>query len=524
MAELRRASIRIVSNYVRLVSTAVLGIYLVRALLTTLGDEGAGLVSLLGSTIGIVAIVEEAASWSMIRELGAAHHSKDVSEFRRLFNSAIVLSAAAAVLILVAFGVILAALPLMKISPEMLPAARWFVIAKAIETAFLVLFSPQFNMYLVTERMVAYNFWYTMRRAIAVAGIVALFWINADSDPARGLILYGWISCGLMIISIATSSAIITLQDRRMIPSLAFASKAGVKSLIGISGWTMGIQGSQTLGFPAGALIMNQGFGVVFGNLAYGTAYQLSGYARMLASGMTMGLDAVAARISSDTKDNRMPKLVRYSTMLHGIAIFPAVIAIGFLAYPMLEIWVGPKLNANPQEMLHNMSVLTRIFLISMGIVCLCDGWTRIMFGAGHVKSYAPAIILGNLITPVVAIIFLMIFPADVRYTAVVCAIAVTYIVVHMGVIPHKTAAAFGMTYWEVLQPLVRPLLTALGCAPVLWLFLQNLHHWNLISLAMAGGTYGVVYMIAAWFFVLHGSDRTRLAAAARFRLADRFS
>jgi hypothetical protein len=106
MAEARRAAVRIVANYVRLFATVILGLYLVRVLLRTVGEEGYGLISLLTSTVGIVTVVEEAASWSMIRELGAAHHSGDDGVFRRQYNSAEVESAAATVLMLVGFGIL----------------------------------------------------------------------------------------------------------------------------------------------------------------------------------------------------------------------------------------------------------------------------------------------------------------------------------------------------------------------------------------------------------------------------------
>jgi hypothetical protein len=516
--EFRRATIRIASNYVRLAASVILGLYLYRVLTDALGDKAVGLVFLLTSTVGIAAIVEEATSWSMIRELGASHHGGDDAAFRSMFNSAVALSVGLATLILIVFGVLLGCLPLMNIEPALQAAAWWFVIAKAIETAKFVFLSPQFNMYLVTERMVAYNFWLTMRRMTTFAAALSLIWLNAGGDPARGLILFGWLSCALMVAATIVAVIIIMVQDRRLIPSLRFASRSGIRSLLGISGWNLSVLGSQAFVLPLGAIIMNVAFDLKL-NQVFGYATTLSGYARMLASGMTVGLDAVAARISTAHAAGDLRSLLRTSTMLHAVAVFPAVVGIGILAQPMLQLWIASKIQVDPASTIAAAATLTRILLIGFAGLLFCDCWTRVLFGAGHVRRYAPIMVIGNFAAPVVAIALLFLIPGGARYTAVAWAFTIIHTGFFMAFIPRRVASALDVTYWEVISPLARPLMVALVCAPIVWLFLSQVSTWSMKLLALAALAYGSAYGLLTWLFVLKAEERWRLISAAKARL-----
>lgn len=512
-SETRRAAVRIASSYVRLFLTVTLGLYLARVLLQATGNYGFGLIALLGSTTGLAAIIEQVAGWSMIRELGTAHHSNDELAFRRMLSSALIVSMAGAMLVLVLFAIIIAFLPLMNIAEDLSEAAQWFVAAKAIETAALVLLTPQFNMYLITERMAAYNFWLVIRRAVGVLGAVSLFWLNQGGDPARGIILYGWMSCGFVLVMIAMAVGLITLQDRRLVPRFALANKPDIWAILRISGWNLATQSAVTLALPLGAIIMNVAFGLNFGNLVFGFSMRLAGYTRMLASGMTVGLDAVSTRLTSVDRHSSVVRLVQYSTALHGFVIFPAVMAVALLAEPMIEVWIGTQVT-DPEEMIPRIAALVQIMLLGFLGMCLTDCWTRILYGAGHIRSYAVVIIVGNALMPLLSWLFLTIFPEDLRYTAVGCAFSIVYLGVFGVIIPHRMWLAFGIPIKEVVRPLWRPLVASIVCVPVLMNFISAIEQWNLGWLALAVGAYGTAYVLLSWFFTFARDDRVRIASA----------
>lgn len=515
ISESRRAAIRISTNYVRLLVAVLLGLALTRLLLNKLGSEAFGLISLIGSTVGFTILLEEIVGGSMIREVGVVLHGGNELQFRRMYNSAIAVSALGSLITLGLFGVLLAVLPLLKISEALLPAARWFVMAKAIESAAMVLLAPQYNMYLITERMVRYNGWFVVRRASLVVAAVMLFWIN-PANEAQGLIWYGWLSCGLQILAFVGSAVMITVIDPRLIPSPSLVSREGVQAVLKISGWNLAILISKMMGLPAGAVIMNLAFGL-HGNLIFGLATQFAGYARMLASGMTGGIDAVSARLSSvssaDVVAHSMKRLIHYSTRLHALVAFPAVIGMGVLARPFLQLWVGSSFRDDPQG-LDQTVVLVRVLLIGFAVMCLSDNWLRILYGAGHIGRYARAVVASGFATPLLAGVLLLGLPEPMRYTAAAWAFSLMYLIVHLGIVPRIAAQVLGIRAMAILGALVRPLLLALLCAPLLLIFLKLVGHWTIWWLAASAIPYAITYGLLSWLLVLDQMERKRLTAA----------
>jgi hypothetical protein len=169
----------------------------------------------------------------------------------------------------------------------------------------------------------------------------------------------------------------------------------------------------------------------------------------------------------------------------------------------------------NPDVLIPQAAALTRILLIGFCIMCICDCWTRILYGAGHVRRYARAVILGNLLMPVLAIALLTIMPATIRYTAVAWAFAVIYIVFYLGAVPRITASVLHMRFWAVIGPLLRPLALAVVCSPLILMFWMFVGPWTIWWLLLSAVPYGVCYSLGCWFFVLTREDRLRLASVA---------
>jgi O-antigen/teichoic acid export membrane protein len=362
--------------------------------------------------------------------------------------------------------------------------------------------------------MVAYNFWLVTRRLTMLLAAVALYWLNPLADPARGLAMYGWLFCALQCLGMGISVAIIMWQDRRLFPAPSMATRQGAKSIVAISGWNVGIQTSQMLALPGGAVIMNLSFGLVYGNMVFGLAMTLAGYARMFASGMTMGLDAVSARLSTTSDDHSMRKLVQSSTFLHGLAAFPAVVGIAVLALPFLQVWVGSTVD-DPEQTLPLAASLTRVLLIGFLVMCIGDGWTRILFGAGFVSRYGPAVIWSNVLTPVAAIVLLWVMPQAYKFTAAAWGFAITYFAAQALFVPRIVASSFAMRWAEVYGPLIRLAVIAALCIPLVACFHWIVRGWNVGWMVLAAIPYGLAYTAIVWLWAVGPQDRSRLVRAA---------
>ena len=382
-SEAKRGLIRIVANYTRVLTTVLVGLVLVRLLLKGTGNDGWALIVLLGSTVGLASMAQQIVRSSLIRELGAAYHSGHPDKFRSTYNAAVAISAATALLVACVFAALWFAIPLLQIPDHLIPAARWMVVARGAETFAAVLLAAPFNMYLVTERMVALNAWLIVNRfcyLIAATSVLML----AIGDPGRAVTLYAFISAGLVIASLLVAVAVMMLMDRRLMPAPAAITRDALKSVLHIGGWNAAATAATTSHIPLGSVIMNLAFSMMslpfglFGNLILGLAIRLTVAVRQLTTGVTVGLDAVSARLSTTRRAGAVRALMHHSTRLHGLATFPVAIGVVALAEPVLRLWVGDRLE-DPQNILPKAIMLIRIMTLGMIARAISDGWIRIL-------------------------------------------------------------------------------------------------------------------------------------------------
>ena len=515
-SEAKRGLIRIVANYVRVFTVIFLGLLIVRLLLKGTGNEGWALIALLGSTIGLGSMLQRVMRSGLIRELGEAYHSGRPDHFRNVYNSALAVSAVLAVLAVGVFTVLWFVIPLFRIPPELLSAARWLVVARGLETFAGVLLAAPFNMYKVTERMVAYNAWLIVTRLCYVIA-ATLVMVPGIDDPGRGITLYALISASLVVLTLLAAAGVMMGIDRRLIPAPATASREGIKTVLHIGGWNAGATIVTALHRHLAPLIMNLAFGLP-GNLILGLAIQLTVAVRRLGAGMSEGLDAVSARLSTAQSTGAIRMLIHHSTRLHGFATFPVAVGVVLLAEPVLRLWVGDRLE-DPETTLPLAITLIRIMTVGMVARAISDGWIRILYGAGHVARYAPCVLAGGVLNPLLAVVLLVVLPESVRYTAVCWAFSAVLVVIHGALVPLIGARALQTGYGHFFTPLVRPLVIALACSPILVLTSRHLQEWTWLRLVATIGAYSAMYTVGCIMFAMDRPERLRFARAALRRL-----
>lgn len=514
--EVKRNLIRITSNYARLIATCLIGLAVVRLLLRTLGNDAFAMITLLASTVGFSAMIQEIVSDCMIRELGSAHHRRDPEHFKGVYNSALLLSCLAAVVALLVFVGLLFALPWLEIPEAMVPAGRWLVAARGTYIFFVVLLAPAFNMYVISERMLEANFWNVVTRACDLTAVALLLW-TPRADVGQDIVRFGLWSSGAALAAQVTAVAIIMASDRRLIPALSNASWDHFKGLLGVGRWNLAVVTAGNLHLRLDAIIMNLAFGL-FGNLIFGLAVQATSYVRMIATGMTAGVDAVAARLSTVGHKDSLNRLVHHSTRLHGLVTFPTAVGMVLLADPFLHIWVGPRIE-DPASSIPPTVAIIRVLCLGITVRAIADGWVRILYGAGHIRRYAPVVLLGGLINPALATLLVWVLPQGIRFLGPAYSYSLVLLVIHMGVLPAIAAGLLGLSVRDLFAPLVKPLGIALLCAPILLAAQQWVPRWNLFWLAGVAGAYSVVYVVLATAFVLEPHERRRLWDAAARRL-----
>ncbi|MCH8164889.1 MAG: hypothetical protein IH889_04705 [Planctomycetes bacterium] len=527
-SEAKRGLIRMAANYTRVFSVVFLGLLVVPMLLKGTGSDGWALIALLGSTIGLASMAQEVVRSSLIRELGAAYHRGRADEFRSTYNAAVAISAAIALLLAGVFAALWFVVPLLQIPDHLIPAARWLVVARGAETFAVLLLAAPFNMYLVTERMVAFNAWLIVNRLCYVIA-ASLIIIQGIGDPGPAVTLYAFVSAGLVIASQLLAVAVMIWIDRRLIPAPAAITRDALKSVLQVGGWNAAATTATATHVRLGPVIMNLAFSMMslpsglFGNLILGLAIRLTVTVRQITMGMTGGLDAVSARLSTTQSAGAVRTLMHHSTRLHGLATFPAAIGVLVLAEPVLRLWVGNRLE-DPQNTLPLAITLIQVMTLGMVARAISDGWIHILYGAGHVRRYAPLILLGGIINPLLAVLLLGILPTSMRYTAVAWAYSAVLIIIHAGLLPLVGAKALQISYGQFFRPLVRPLAVALACTPILLLSKGQPDEWSFVHLVVVVGTYSVAYAAGCIMFVMDRGERVRFTKAALRRLPRRIS
>lgn len=523
-SEARRGIVRIAANYTRLLSNVVLGLVSVKILVGATGNDGWGLISTLGATTGIANLTEESVRRSMIRELGAALHSDDPQAFPRTFNTAMLVSSGMSVVTLAIFGVIAVcvALNAFTIPAAMVSAALWLVGFKAVESFFDVLLSPIFNVYIASERMRAFNGWVMAQRVARLASALWLLWMIPKGTPVDEILkTYAWVGAALYIgVNMLACLTMMLFVDPRTRPRPWLARRAEMKGLVAVGKWNMAMTTAQNLHLRADQVITNIIFGLAF-NAPFGFAMQLTSYVRMLTVGMTDGLDAATARISSKKGEQSVRDLIRHSTRLHAFVSIPTGIGLFILARPALDLWVGNDVQ-NRAVVIPQAALLMQIIVLGVTCRAISDGWIRILYGAGHIRSYARPIVLWSVANPILAVALSHTLPAGIAPLGPAIAFSAVTLVLSTLVVPIVGARCLRVSALELIGPALRPAIVAAAASPIPILADRFITTWNLLLLGATCGIYAAVVTVGCIAFAMTAEERTRFSGAILRRLRRR--
>jgi O-antigen/teichoic acid export membrane protein len=515
--EASRTIHRIGANYVRLFTTLAFGIALVPLQFAWLGASAFGVITLVGASVGIAAMMEELTRQSLIREIAGSYH-KSRQEFLRSYHSAFLISAVSAVLTAFAFGVLAVAFSAFpEQDRELIRAAQWMILFEAAFTIFRVLLSPAINLFAIFEQFILHNLIIIALRASRLVATLVLFLVVGIEDPAVGLVLFGLVGAALNILVLLTAFALLCFRDRSLFPSPHRVERRVAREQLRTFGWNVGVILAQNLHERAPQLIVAALFGLE-ATAAYGLAFRLASYVRMFAMGVTGGLDSVAARVSSSGDTTPLLRLIRQSTRLHAMAVVPCACGVFLLATPLMSLWVGRQV-VNP-NVLTTAILLTQIIMIATTSRAISDAWLRILYGAGFVRRYAPTVLVGGILNPIVAFALLAIVPDENGIAAPAIAFAATYTLFHMGLLPTIGARTVGVRIRDMYAPLLRPIGAVVLPTIALASIVALVQTWSLVTFLALGTSYAAAAGIAAFFFALKSGERRRILSIMKLARA----
>lgn len=519
--ELRRGLIRIASNYSRLLLTLTLGIIAVPIMLKAVGTEGFGLITLIVGSTGIVLIIVETVRSSLTYEVGKAYHADDEDDFKEVYASANVVAAAAAVLTSLIFVGFYFLVPYFNIGDDLVGAARVMILLQLTDNFTRVLSAAPNHFFMIAERFIAFNFFLVLRRSAILIGASVALAVYQGAEYDKALVLFAIVQVGVTMLVQLVSVIWAFIVEPKSIPKLGHTTRSGIRRVFSTAKWNAAAFGASTIQIQIDQLLMNLMFGL-YGNAVFGIAQRLSAYVRMVVNGMSSGIDAVTVRVnSSDNKDFSVTELLRHSTRLHAVALMPALFYLLFYSEQAFHVWIARSIE-NPDQTIPTAVFVVTVLLFGMASRAMADNWTSILYGAGHVRRYAPMIVLGAILNPVVVVAFWLLLPGDMAIISPAAGFTFIMVLFHFVGIPMHVVRCLGIRWRDVYSPMLKPTLLALGCLPITLLFDAPIAQWDFLRLALSMFTYGAVYIVLCGLFELHTSERQRIVAAIRRRLPRR--
>ncbi len=524
--------VRIVANYFRLGLGLALGLIFVPFTLKWIGNEGLGLIILLGAGTGLAGMFREITTRAAVRELSAALHSGDDERFRVVFNSAMVVSALAAGVAALIFVAVDLAVPLMKVPGNLVTAARVLIASQGVYLVVTTFLAPIFNMQIVQERFVSYNFWSLVERAGTLGSAVILAWVFHVTDVAQAVAWLGIVSSALNMVTFLIPVGQLLARDARLRPDFSMARRGTVSEIFSTLKWYIVVEVASSLHERVGQFVMAFFFTSSVGSIVFGLALTFVSYVRQATQGVTFGLDAVSARMSKDGHGH-LKALTHHSTRVHGLVAIPAGLLVFVLADPLMRLWIEGRIQ-NPGGMIRATVTTVQIMGLALTSRAISDGWMMILYGAGHIRRYAPLVLAGGIANPVLSVLLIVMLP---KFTSLPSAFSTTlrpqdnpllfvpplvfcvvYTTVHFFMLPAIGARCLSLRYRDMFTPLWRPMVVSALCAPLLFFLPAFLGSKGIQSralmLAITVSSFGLVYALASGFLVLTGHERERFVWA----------
>lgn len=519
--ELYRGIIRISTNYVRLFLTLAIGVISVPFIFKAVGTDGFGLISLIVGSTGLVLIINDTVRTSLTYEVGRAYHSDDDLDFKQTYAAANIISAAVAFASSLIFIVFYFIIPYFKIDDSLLIAARWMILLQMADSFFRVFTAAPRQLLLITERFVEQNFFLVLRRSAILIGAIVAYMVYKGDHHDRAMILFAVVQVGVTMLVQLISVLWSCYVEPKAIPRLTAVTRRSIKQVLATAKWNAAAFGASSIQLQLDQILMNLLFGLN-GNAIFGLAQRLAAYVRMVVNGMSVGIDAVTVRLNSGEQGSaQVREILRHSTRLHAVALMPALCYLLFFSNQVFHVWIAKSVE-NPEQTIPTTVLVVSVLLFGMGARAMSDNWTSVLFGAGHVRKYAPMIVLGAFLNPILALLFWVVLPETWSIASPAAGFTVIMVLFHFIGIPIHVARCIEIRLRDVYSPMLRPTLLAALCLPVAFLFRAPVAEWGFIRLFLSMGVYGLVYMVLCGVFELHPSERHRFVSAIRRRLPQR--
>lgn len=466
---LRRSGIRIISNYVRLITTFAVGLVVIR-LLAEVGASTLNVYMLLLSGTGFAYFFMVVMQESVIPLLGLSYDNKTDRSFAHLYWISLLLAVIASVISVAIFSLIWAVSD--KFDTGALPKSVLGIalVGGALRTVATSIAAPPLNAVLLSGGIVFYNAVQAAERVIdLIAVVIVLVFLSTANEIFRAEVFFLLSSVFYVLIQIGVFLYARRVDGRFGVRPMP-VQRADLKWVSTIFGWNLALVVAFLLYLRLSTFVININYGEG-ATLILGIVFLLIGYQRQISMGLVIGLDAVIARIYGAASMALIQgpakaapvvtALILRTTYVQGLFSFASIAVLWLLADPIFRYWLGNSLNGNGWSV-DQAVLLFRVMSVGSLARSISESWMKLLNGRGLVARFAPWVLAGGVIYAGLLIYWGKTgVPADTVLVRLVVSYSVLLVLVHLGCVSIALARAQAIGLAELLRAALAPGLCA---------------------------------------------------------------
>ena len=501
-----RVLVNTMSSWAATVISGLIGVFLVPFLVLKLGKEGYGLTALLGTIIGLSAILDLGLRGALTRLLAEAFARNATRKLNELASSAAILNLAIGAA--ASIGCIVLAPQIarfFRVSDPFLEQGVFLVRWYGSASILLSFISPVFACTLAgLHRFDLLNLVATLSSTTRGLGLFLLL-RNTQSG------LYGWAAVNIAA-SVGSTLTIALLAYRRwpslrLSPSLFRIDTLG--PLFGLGGYMAVTAFTNLLGSQADPLILTTFLGPSAVTL-YAPALALTGLFRPVVLSLADQMHPLATKFFTDNRHNDLQAVLlrgtRY-TLLMGI---PVCVILTVYAEPIARLWLEPSLHQDYRVV----ALVLAAWSVADLTTYAAGTQAATLLGMGKLRfqtwSQLPMAV-GNMLLSVLLVGYTSLGVVGVVIPTILFGL------LRRPIIAVHTARACGLsgrTYFA--ESYARPLVVLVTLAIFAFLVRTQAPPRDLLRLLVDTGAIGGVWMILCWTIGLNRSDRASFGRLMR--------
>ena len=361
--------------YMRMVLNMLIGLFSVRIVLQTLGENDFGIYNVVGSVVTMLAFLNNSLSSTVQRFLSFEIGRGDKKALHSVFCNSMVLY----IWICLAFLLFAQTVGLwivnykLIIPMERITAANWVYQFSIFSFIFTIISSPYNALIIAKEKMKIYAYISIVESILKLALIFSLMILQADK-----LILYGLF---LMIVSVAVF-LFNWLYCHKHFEEAAFRyehQSEVIKEIGGFAGWSLWGSLSNIFKGQGVNILLNILFGPVV-NAARGIAYQVEGAVNTLVQNFYLAIKPQLIKTYAENDNKNVYRLLFISTRMGYYLMYIVSLVFILEAQVILSFWLGQV----PQHTIEFM----RLVLIAQLFIVLANPLMTAIHATGKVAKY----------------------------------------------------------------------------------------------------------------------------------------